>query len=306
MPKKEVFVSIFGLGNVGATILCMLLSRRDYHFKINIIDPSPHVIGRLTDLEHANCGNDHEIMVNQYQLVEDSQFVFHTAGGKVPKGGKRIDVLNESITITKDVFSKIKLGKKTYVIVVTNPVEIITNYLIKSFPKHNPYQILGTGTLLDKWRYEKNLAKSALVNVSEVKGMVIGEHGQNAIFVDEHSFISRKPIRKVLSDKKVEEIKQQTLNEASFIKSYEGASKYGPSMAAIRIMDLILEPKDILLPVSIQTCDYYENLLGIKTVISIPVKISRHGIYPVRDYGLTDSSISSLKQIAANISHLTP
>lgn len=306
MPKKEIFISIFGLGNVGATILSMLLSRRDYHFKINIIDPSPHIIGRLTDLEHANCGNDHEIMVNQYQLVEDCGFVFHTAGGKVPKGAKRIDVLNESVEITKEVFSKVKLGKNTYVIVVTNPVEIITNFIIKNFPKHNPYQILGTGTLLDKWRYEKNLARKALVNVSEVKGMVIGEHGQNAIFIDEHSFVSRKPIRKIFSDKEIEEIKQKTLNEANFIKSYEGASKYGPSMAAIRIMDLILEPRDILLPLSIHTCEYYEKLLGLNSVISIPVKISRHGIYPVRDYGLSESNVSSLKQIAADISRLTP
>ena len=71
MPGKEIFVSIFGLGNVGATILAMLLSRKDYHFKINVIDPSPDIIGRLSDLEHANCANDHEIIVNQYQLVED-------------------------------------------------------------------------------------------------------------------------------------------------------------------------------------------------------------------------------------------
>lgn len=306
MSRQEIFVSVFGLGNVGATILAMLLSRKDYHFKINVIDPSPDIIGRLTDLEHANCANDHKIMINQYQLVEDCHFIFHTAGGKVPQGGKRIDVLNESIEITKDVFSKIKLGKKTYVIVVTNPVEIITNYIIKNFPTHNSYQILGTGTLLDKWRYEKNIAKKANVNVSEVKGMVIGEHGQNAIFIDEHSFVSRKPIKKVFSDSEIEEIKQKTLNEANFIKSYEGASKYGPSMAAIRIMDLILEPRDILLPVSICTCDYYEKLLGLKSVISIPVKISRYGIYPVRDYGILAADIASLKEIASKIDSLTP
>jgi L-lactate dehydrogenase len=67
---------------------------------------------------------------------------------------------------------------KTVLLLVTNPVDILTYYAYQyaGLPKT---QVIGSGTFLDSARLRGALAAKAKVSASAINAFVLGEHGDS-------------------------------------------------------------------------------------------------------------------------------
>ena len=91
--------------------------------------------------------------------------------------GDRIGETQTSKQALDDVAPKLKAsGFHGVLLDITNPCDAVTSYwqYLLDLPKS---QIIGTGTSLDTYRMRRAVAESLNVNVADVRGYNMGEHG---------------------------------------------------------------------------------------------------------------------------------
>ena len=221
-------ITVVGLGNTGRTIVSLLLQEKQHIFTINILDPSEEIEGSFLDLSHASMLTHHKLILNDFELFEDSDFVFHTAGAKIKQDADRNSVVHESLELTSQIFDSKQFTNQPYIIVISNPVDVICTYMYNDL-KITAKQIIGTGTLLDTARLQHYIRQ---VNDSrKAKGLVLGEHGENMVcFIDD-----------TFSNADKEKLKEKTLKSAKQIKKTQGATYYGVAQSSVKILEVILK-----------------------------------------------------------------
>jgi L-lactate dehydrogenase len=85
------------------------------------------------------------------------------------------------------------------ILVVSNPVDIIT-YKIQKWSGLPNGRVLGTGTVLDSSRFRYLLSEKFGVDVRNVHGYIIGEHGDSQLPVWSATHIAGKSIREYFAD----------------------------------------------------------------------------------------------------------
>src|SRR5437868_2247747 len=72
------------------------------------------------------------------------------------------------------------LKENTYLIVVSNPVDVLTYLAVQR--SGLPWQrVIGLGTVLDSTRFRSNLAKRLRVAATQVNALILGEHGDSMV-----------------------------------------------------------------------------------------------------------------------------
>src|SRR6202020_223063 len=93
--------------------------------------------------------------------VATSQVVVITAGLRRKPDESRLDLINRNVDLFTGILDQMKsagLKENTYVIVVSNPVDVLTHLAVKRTGL--PWQrVIGLGTVLDTTRFRGNLAK---------------------------------------------------------------------------------------------------------------------------------------------------
>lgn len=214
---NNCLITVVGLGNVGRTLVSLLLQNKENDFTINILDPSESVQGSFLDLSQASILTDHKLVLNDFNLFENSSFVFHTAGATVKAGQTRNEIVKESLNLTEKIFSDRVFKNEPYIIVVANPVDVVANYLY-SVLKVKCKQILSPGTLLDTARLN--------YYANSKKGIVIGEHGESMVPVMQGNLVKG-------------DLREKTINAAREIKQTQGATFYGVAQCCVKILEVI-------------------------------------------------------------------
>lgn len=280
----ELIVTIIGFGNVGKIIGALLLPYKDYRFTINIIDTDPNVFGAILDLEHGKqLYENHRVSHNSKELLNTSDFIFHCAGGSVPLGGNRLAVCQSSIEITEAIFKNFKPTKKPFIIVVANPVEIITfmTQKITGLPKEN---VIGTGTFLDSIRMNYVVKKTDL-GITSVDAILLGEHGTTAFLSEQLSTVNGLPFNSLFNNDTLEELMMQVKTSAQEIKKTQKATIYGVSYCAMQIFESLLSEHVKKIPVSTFIPFNMSQIIGATDIsISLLCEISSKGAHPIASY----------------------
>jgi L-lactate dehydrogenase len=87
------------------------------------------------------------------------------------------------------------------ILVVSNPVDILT-YKIQKWSGLPEGRVLGTGTVLDSSRFRYLLSEKLDVDVKNVHGYIIGEHGDTQLPLWSATHIAGKNIREYFDDPK--------------------------------------------------------------------------------------------------------
>lgn len=291
-------ISIIGLGNVGQTIVQSLLMIKDHMFIINIMDPG-NVSGSVYDLQHAAAVYKyHDIVYNDPELLNQSDFIFHTAGPSFELGATRLSITDESIKMTYTIFKDFVPKKKPYVIVISNPVDIISYHTWKAtgLPSN---QVFGTGTFLDTVRFEHLLATAFKLNTSYIKGLILGEHGDSQVPVKSRTTVGNIHPHKASNQQKIDHAAIATVKAAYEICLTQGATKYGVSLCAIRMMLSILDDSVLEAPASILINKKHQQILKCNPIyLSLPCQLSKKGISQKNIDDLTLAEISLLQKSA--------
>jgi len=256
------------------------------------------------DLDDARSISGHNSLIEgtqDFSKIEGSDIVVVTAGVPRKPGMTREDLLKINYEIIKKVSGDIKkFSRNSIVIVVANPVDIMTYALFKEtgFDKR---RVIGMGSSLDSSRFNNLISKKLNVPSSKIKALVIGSHGESMIPLPRFSTVNGKPLTKVLNEGDVEELVSSTKKRgAEMVSLYVAGSAYfAPSAAILEICLAIAKNNKALIPV----CAYLYGEYGFQDVcIGVPAKIDENGIREIVELDLNPqekelflASVNSIK-----------
>jgi malate/lactate dehydrogenase len=213
----------------------------------------------------------------------------------VPKGKSRLVTCNASIEITEVIFTKFEPSKNPFIIVVANPVEIITHITqkITGLPKQN---VIGTGTYLDSIRMNY-LIESTKKNITSVNSIVLGEHGNTAFLSEQLSTINGLSFNSVFDRDTIEELLNSVKASAEKIKETQEATIYGVSYCAYKIFESLLTEQTQPYPVSTCPTDNIKAALGNTEIyLSLLSTVNKAGAHPLDSYHPSGKELAQLQK----------
>jgi len=309
--KKNIYstqsrkVVVVGAGAVGATF-CYALAQSGLADEIVLTDKNEDLMkGQVLDLEHGQTFFPTvEIRSGSIGDCHEAQVVVITAGAAQKPGETRLELIKKNASITGSIAEDIaKSGCKGVMIIVSNPVDVLTYVALKR-SGWDKSRVIGSGTVLDSSRFRQLLSKHCGVDVHNVHAYILGEHGDSefaawsmtniaGINIDEYCPVCGK-CKEWKTQRQL--IEQQVRDSAYHIINYKGSTQFAVGLALVRITGAILRSQNTILSVS----TLLESEFGINDVcLSVPCVVSDKGIMRIIESPLVSSELKALSNSAA-------
>lgn len=289
-------VVVVGAGNVGASAAFNLASEEIAN-EIILIDVAKELAkAQAADIEDsASFSLGTHVSDGEYQDIREGDIVVITAGAAQKEGQTRLDLLNVNIKILRSILGEIKkIGKNVFLILVANPVDILTYVAIKEsgLPEN---QVFGSGTYLDSGRLRVSLGKQLGVNPHNVHTYVMGEHGNSSFPVLSEANVGGIPLKNFLQlkDQTYEEITENVRKRAYDIINGKQATNYGIGAAVGELCRIILRNEKRIVALSVLAHGYY----GQNDVcFGMPVKLGSNGVEFIGELNLNEQEKDMLNK----------
>ena len=292
-------ISIIGAGNVGAT-LAMRVAESSIAdvVLVDIVDGLAQ--GKALDISDAAPILGHEkriIGTTSYEAIKGSDVVVITAGFPRKPGMSREDLIAKNAPILKAITEKIKIfAKNAVIVVVTNPLDIMSYYVfrISGFSKS---KIIGMAGTLDGARFRTLIAEELNVPRSKVETYLLGSHGDTMVPLISKTTVNNKPLKEVAQKEVLDKLVERTRKRGAEIVSYlkSGSAYYSPSAGVLEILRAIKEDSNKVLCCSA----LLEGEYGISDCfIGAPVKIGKNGISEIIEFDLDKEEMMAFKESA--------
>ena len=271
-------VTIIGAGMVGSTAAYSLVAS-DIADEIALIDVNKKLVeSQVMDIEHAVPFYGYtNIKVGAYKDCSDSKLAIICCGAAQKPGETRLDLVKKNSVIIKEIIPKIfKQNPNIIVAMVTNPVDVLTYFSVKMFPRKKK-QIMGTGTILDSARFRHLIGDHFNINPRSVHAYIVGEHGDSELPLWSTASIGNMRLEacKNLRTKDKERIFTQAKNAAYAIIAGKQATYYAIGSGIAELTRAILYNKNTVLPVS----HLQEGEFGVRDIcLSMPAIIGERGV----------------------------
>jgi L-lactate dehydrogenase len=277
-------VVVVGAGSVGATY-SYALAQSGMADEILLIDKNEELVsGQVLDLVHGKPFFPAvKIGVGTEDDYADARLVVITAGSAQSPGETRLQLLQKNADIVGDIAESVaRLGCQGVMLIVTNPVDVLTWVALKKSGWERN-RVIGSGTVLDSARLRYLLGNHCGVDVHNVHAYILGEHGDSefaawsmtnvaGIKIDDYC-----PICNKCSDWKAERahIEQQVREAAYKIINAKGSTHFAVGMSLLKITASILRKQNSVLTVSTML----NGEFGLKDIcLSVPCVVSDSGI----------------------------
>ncbi len=291
-------VTVVGGGNVGAT--CALeLARADYAdvVLVDIVENLPQ--GKALDMNQMAAVVGFEPYVvgaNGYDETAGSDVVVVTAGKPRSPGMSRDDLVttNEQIVgaVTKDV---VAASPDAVLIVVSNPLDAMC-HVAKNVSGWEKRRVFGMAGILDTARFRAFVAWETGASIKDVQTLVLGGHGDQMVPVVSATTVGGVPLRKLVSEERIEAMVQRTAKGGGEIVNLLGTSAwYAPGAAAAQMVDSIVLDEKRVLPCTA----YLEGEYGVDGLyIGVPVRLGAGGIDEIYEVELDGAEREALDRSA--------
>ena len=296
MNKK---IAVIGAGNVGATT-AMYLAEANFAdvVMVDIVEGMPQ--GKGLDLSQAGPVRGYNSMVygsNKYSDIKGADIVIMTAGLPRKPGMSREDLLNMNADIIKTAATNIKkYAPKSFVIVVSNPLDLMTFHMQKvtGFPKN---RVFGQAGVLDSTRFRTFISMEIGVAMADIQAMVLGGHGDTMVPLPRYTTVAGIPVSEFIPAKRIKEIADRTrVGGGEIVKLLKtGSAYYAPAAATVSMCKSVFNDEKRLLPVSAFLTGQY----GIKDIyIGVPAILGANGVEKVVELKLNKSEKTALQSSA--------
>lgn len=295
MTEKTIKkVTVIGAGFVGSTTAYTLMLSGLVSEIILIDINNDKAEGEVMDLNHGMpFVRPVRINSGSYSDSAGSDIVIITAGANQKPGETRIDLAQKNTNIFKGIINEVvKYNKDSILLIVTNPVDILTyvTYKISGFPKN---RVIGSGTVLDTARFRYLLGDHIGIDTRNIHGYIIGEHGDTEVATWSLTNIAGIPMDSYCEtchqcDDSMSRynIYKDVKNAAYEIIKRKGATYYAVALAVRRIVEAIVRDENSILTVS----SILEGQYGLSDVcLSVPSILNSKGIERILDVPLSDS-----------------
>jgi L-lactate dehydrogenase len=271
---KTSKIAIIGAGSVGATTAYAILLK-NIAAEIVLIDIDQiRCSGEVLDLSDAlSFHSSSDIRIGSVNDTKDADIIVIAAGIAQKPGQTREELVLKNREIITSVMKAITpINPETIVIMVTNPVDVMTLHAqsIANIPRN---QIIGSGTMLDSQRVNVMLADKLFVSERSINAYILGEHGDTQFPAWSCAFIGCVPLLEYpgINRKDLDTIAQDVKNKAYEIIKCKGATFFGVAACVAALCECILFNQHLIVPVS----TYIEEL---KVCLSMPVVLGRRGV----------------------------
>ena len=277
--------------------------------EIVLIDRSEDLAwGQAADINDA-MGIDRNVVVHtgNYSDINDDDIVVITAGAPQLPGQTRLELIDVNAKIMRDIVKNIMAnGAKPYLVIVSNPVDVLTYVALKEsgLPKN---RVFGTGTTLDTSRMKSYLADAFNVDSKAVDAYILGEHGDSSFSTIETAQIGEVPIKEYpgFTEEMIDGIEQKVRDRAYRVIETKKSTYFAIGFVVSKIVSALRKSTHTVYPV----CSLTEGEYGLNNVVlGLPSTISSDGVKILAGYPLTEREKESLNKsagiIAEMISHL--
>lgn len=299
-------VTVVGAGFYGSTTALRLAEYNIFETVVltDIVEGKPE--GIALDINQSRSIEGFETKVvgqtttadgQGYEAIAGSDVVVITAGLPRKPGMSRMDLIGVNAGIVRGVAENVaKHAPNAVVIVVSNPLDEMTALaqIATNFP-HN--RVMGQAGMLDTARFTHFVAEKLGVEVSKVKTLTLGSHGETMVPVPSRCTVDGKPLASLLSESEVAELVDRTRNGGAEIVALlkTGSAYYAPSAAAARMAKAVIEDAGEVMPV----CAWVTGQYGISDVyLGVEAEIGRSGVTKVVEASLDGAELDALKVAA--------
>ena len=306
MSNIKSKVAIIGAGFVGAST-AFALSMKQMANEMVLIDAiKDKAAGEAMDINHGlPFVGQMNVRDGDYSDCADCDVIIITAGANRKPGETRIDLAKKNVTIAKEITTNImKYYTRGVLLVVANPVDILT-YKIQKWSGLPEGRVLGTGTVLDSSRFRYLLSEKLDVDVKNVHGYIIGEHGDSQLPLWSATHIAGRNIREYFDDPTyglTDEYKAAVIEDvicagAQIIKR-KGATYYAIAITVNTILESLLKNQNTIRTV----CSVINGNYGIEDVaLSLPSIVNSNGVKGIIDLNLTEEEQAALHYSAKQL-----
>lgn len=289
-------VTIVGSGRVGTACALFLMMRNLCDIRlIDVVQGLPQ--GEALDISHAASILGIDVNIegsNDLKDVEGSDIVIITAGFARKPGMTREELAIENGKIVKEICEKIREhARESIVIVVTNPVDIMTNVALKvlGFPRE---RVIGFSGILDSGRYRYFIAKRLGVSVRSVEAYVLGQHGEKMIPLVSNCRVCGIPIVKILPQEEIEEIRRRVIKAGEEIIKLKGwSASHAVGAGVSELVEDILKDRRKLENVSIMLRGEY----GVDNVVAeVVAVIGKDGVVKVVELEMSEEERKAFQE----------
>ncbi|MBO5052315.1 MAG: L-lactate dehydrogenase [Clostridia bacterium] len=246
-----------------------------------------------------------KIYAGDYPDLADAGLIVIAAGANQKPGETRLQLLSKNLQIFDSIVQNIvQYNKEAILLVVTNPVDLLTYYTWKQ-SGYPAARVIGSGTVLDTARLKYMIGRRLSVDPRNVHSFIIGEHGDSEVPVFSSANVSGIDLYdfcRLSGMENYKETLQQMFEEvrdsAYRIIEGKGATYYAIAQAVMRITRSILRDENSVLPVS----TLVENHYGVHDIcLGVPAIVGSSGVKKVLDLPLDEHESEMVHRSAATI-----
>ena len=298
-------VAVIGGGNVGSSAALYIAERglADVTL-IDIVEGMPQ--GKSLDMQQAaplwHKGGSHRGS-NDLADVKGADVVVMTAGFPRKPGMSRSDLLKANADIIRPAAQAVKQhAPNAYVVVVTNPLDVMAHLFWKStaFPKH---RVMGMAGILDSARMRAFISMELGVSGADVHAMVLGGHGDSMVPLPRFTTVGGIGLTELLPKERIDAISQRTRDGgAEIVKLLKtGSAYYAPAMSAVEMVEAILTDQRRMVPCSV----LLEGEYGLKGLfIGVPVLLGGKGVEKIIELRLSSDELAALQKSAKDVADM--
>jgi L-lactate dehydrogenase len=294
-------ISIIGGGGLVGSMAAYALQCGGVVSSICIIDANKDVAqGVATDLLHgASLVSDQRIAAGDMSDIPSSDIIVITAGLRRKPDESRLDLINRNVDLFLGLLDQVKaagLKQSTYLVVVSNPVDVLTYLAVRN--SGLPWQrVIGLGTQLDSARFRSYLAQRLKVPPTQVQAMILGEHGDSMVPIWSSATVAGLPLEQWpgFSANIQREVFEETKTAGATLIKLKGGSGFGVGLSIREVVHALALDSRRVLPVS----TLQQGLYGLRDVcLSVPTVIGCGGARQQIELPLTSKERLGLQNSA--------
>ncbi len=296
-------IGIIGAGMVGASLAYTLAVERTAGEIVLVDIDKQRAMGEAMDINHAlPFVGPTAVTAGDYEDCAEADVLVVTAGVAQEPGQGRLELAERNVEIFGDIIPRLtELAQNAIVLVVSNPVDVLTYAAIKL--SGLPWgRVIGSGTVLDTARFRFELSSHCRLDPRNVHAYILGEHGDSEVPAWSIANVAGVPFPEFCrmcetscKPGALDEVFERVKNAAYEIIRRKGATYYAIALGTTRMIEAILRDQNTILTASVLLQGQY----GIEDVcLSVPVVLGRQGARQVIEVPLSDEESGALADSA--------
>ena len=292
-------VSIIGGGGLVGSCAAFALQTGKIVREIALLDVNAELVaGQALDVLHgASLMADQVITSGGYEHVPSSDVICITAGLRRKPDESRLDLINRNVDLFLGILGEIaKAGPKkcAKVVVVSNPVDVLT-YLAAQRLDLPASQVIGLGTQLDTVRFRSLIAQQLGAPATQVKALILGEHGDSMVPIWSSATIAGLPLEKYpgWNHNLAGDLFTRTKGSGAEVIKKKGGAGFAVGLSIQEVIEAIALDRRAILPVS----SVQKGCYGIRDVaLSVPTVVGKAGVMATHEIELWPKEVQALRK----------